>query len=294
MSLLSPLVPAFPNNLTNGTPADASQVMADFNNLRNAINNVLNATGATGGDQYVGITTNVRYQGTSVYDALTQIADRQFKQDTGTVNALVVTCAPAVTSYYDGLTILVKAANTNTSTTPTLNVNGVGAKGIVNQNGLVQMDVGSLVATGNYIFVYNTSVLSGAGGWVCINPSGATGSFTLTVNGMTSATTGTCFYRTSSDTGFLLIWFQGGITGTSNAATMTGTGMPSNLIFAHNKEVVGWLEDNGQVVQGLINISTSTWTFGKAITAAGGFTTSGIKGINSPNGVPVWPVISRD
>ena len=180
MSLLTPLVPAFPNNLTNGTPADASQVMADFNNLRNAINNSLNATGATGGDQYVGLTTNNRYQGTSVYDALTQLMDRFQEADTGTTNAIAITPTPAVSAYGSGMFFLVKPANTTTSSTPTLQVGSGSALTIVNADAVAHVP-GAIQANRPALFWIDT-VNSKA---VHLNPLRVVGSFTLTLIGFT-------------------------------------------------------------------------------------------------------------
>lgn len=48
----------------------------------------------------------------------------------GTVDVIVATLTPAITSYADGLQLNIRASGANTSVTPTLNVNGVGAKTI--------------------------------------------------------------------------------------------------------------------------------------------------------------------
>src|ERR1700748_2595157 len=53
--------------------------------------------------------------------------------DSGAVNGLVVSVpAPQVFAYSDGIILQVKVAATNTTATPTINVNGLGAKAIVN------------------------------------------------------------------------------------------------------------------------------------------------------------------
>jgi len=52
-----------------------------------------------------------------------------FSADTGTVNALVANFVPAV-KLIPGLEISVQVANTNTTTSPTININGLGVKNI--------------------------------------------------------------------------------------------------------------------------------------------------------------------
>lgn len=134
MSLTTPLIPANPNTLTNGTPADATQVMANFNNLVNNINALLNASTGAG---YVGITSDTRWGGgASVQDALGLLKDQQQLSDTGSVNALVVTPAGGlITANVSGMFFLVKPANTTTTSTPTLKVGTAPAVTIVNTDG---------------------------------------------------------------------------------------------------------------------------------------------------------------
>jgi len=56
--------------------------------------------------------------------------------DSGAVNGLVITVpAPQVVGYVDGLILQVKVAATNTIAAPTINVNALGAKTIVNSDG---------------------------------------------------------------------------------------------------------------------------------------------------------------
>lgn len=276
MSLLTPLVPTFPNQLTNGTPADASQVMADFNNLRNAINNVLNATGATGGDQYVGITTNSRYQGTSVFDALTQLMDRFQEADTGSVNAIVITPTPAVSAYGSGMFFLVKPANTTTSATPTLKVGSATALTIVNANGSSHVP-GAIQANKIALFWIDT-VNSQA---VHINPLIVSVSFTLTLSGMSSGGTGTVNANILPDAKTICVAINSAITGNSNATTMTGTGVPAYMATASGSSRACILGvDNG--VNNTLNVSglnTTTWTFTYSPSISV-FTASGLKGIN--------------
>lgn len=277
MSLLSPLVPAFPNTLVNGTPADASQVMADFNTLRNAINNTLNATGATGGDQYVGLTTDSRFNGTSVHDALTQLVDRQsLYTDTGTTNALVITPNPAMTALTAGQAFWFKPANTTTTGSATINISGLGAVGIANWDGTLLL-AGALIAGSYYL-----AVTAGPGNPIrVVNPSRLLGSFSGTINpGLTTTPAVTTNYAILQDQKTVQVWWNTAVTGTSNTTTMSLTGVPAVLSSANNRRTHAFMtEDSGTGLLVIINnINTTTWQFGANLVGTG-YTATGTKGI---------------
>jgi hypothetical protein len=89
--------------------------------------------------------------------------------DSGAVNNLVVTVpAPQIFAYVDGITLLVKIAATNTTTTPVINVNALGAKAIVNPDGSA-LAIGALVTSGWALLQYEGTsgkfqLLGGGGG----------------------------------------------------------------------------------------------------------------------------------
>jgi hypothetical protein len=102
--------------------------------------------------------------------AMAQIGPMQqgtygYAVDSGSANAVVLTLAPAITSYADGLPINFKAAATNTGAS-TINVNGVGAVALQGAAGALQG--GELVLgktyEANYNSTSNTFVLVGQGG----------------------------------------------------------------------------------------------------------------------------------
>lgn len=278
MSLLSPLVPVFPNNLTNGTPADASQVMADFNTLRNAINNTLNATGATGGDQYVGLTTDSRFNGTSVHDALTQLIDRQtLYTDTGATNALVITPTPAMSTLAAGQVFWFKPANTTTSGSATINISGLGVVGLANQDGTLLL-AGMLIAGSSYM-----AVTAGPGNPVrVINPSRVTSSFTLTISTayLTVQQTGTINLAVEPSGKFFSAWAASSISGTSNSTSMQGTGVPSIIQTLTQHFLYAELVDSNAGCLGGVNTGAASgnWVFNKN-GVANGFTASSVKGL---------------
>lgn len=75
--------------------------------------------------------------------------------DTGSVNVLVATPAGGLTfNLVTGIAVDIIVGNTTTTTGPTLNVNGTGAKVIVNPDGSA-LRQGALLAGGIYRFVYD-------------------------------------------------------------------------------------------------------------------------------------------
>lgn len=68
----------------------------------------------------INISTKVDQNGTPIYAA-----------DTGAADAYVITLSPAPSTYTTGMVVRFKASAANATTTPTINVNGLGAKTIV-------------------------------------------------------------------------------------------------------------------------------------------------------------------
>jgi hypothetical protein len=74
--------------------------------------------------------------------------------DTGSATAYVVTLSPALVAYAAGLTVRFLPANANSGTTPTLNVNGLGASTIT-KFGTVAVSVNDLITTAVAEVVYD-------------------------------------------------------------------------------------------------------------------------------------------
>jgi hypothetical protein len=87
-----------------------------------------------------------------------------FGSTTGTANTYAITLSPVPTSYLDGMAVSVKI-NVDSTGASTLNVNGLGAKGLKKANGT---DITNLKANGVYTFRYNSStgnfIVQGEGG----------------------------------------------------------------------------------------------------------------------------------
>jgi hypothetical protein len=78
-----------------------------------------------------------------------------------------VTLSPAVTSYTNGLYVCFQMGSfSNSTSTPTLNVNGLGAKTIIGSDGN-PLVAGSLLAGRTYIAIYNSTISE----FVLVNPS---------------------------------------------------------------------------------------------------------------------------
>lgn len=98
---------------------------------------------------------------------LTGVGSTDFVTAGGTGDALTATFSPAYTSLTDGLYIRVRAAAANASTTPTLNVNGLGAVTITREGGQA-LRAGDIGGAGHeLILVYRSS----APRWELINPA---------------------------------------------------------------------------------------------------------------------------
>jgi hypothetical protein len=118
------------------------------------------------------------------------------------------------------------------------------------------------------------------------------GSFTGTLTGMTSSTTGTVTWVKVGD--IVTLTVGTGFSGTSNATTMTMTGLPSavqpGIGSGSRKVMCGALLDGAVAMVGSASLSASsgTITFGRAtisgsdvLDGVGNFTASGTKGLNS-------------
>lgn len=73
---------------------------------------------------------------------------------TGLVNVMAATCSPAITAYTTGCFYIAMANLANTTTTPTINFNGVGAKTIV-KRAATALAAGDYLANMMCLFVYD-------------------------------------------------------------------------------------------------------------------------------------------
>lgn len=111
------------------------------------------------------------------------------------------------------------------------------------------------------------------------------GSFTGTLTGYASPPTGVVQYRVSASCQVTL-WLTVAITGTSNAATMTLTGVPYNIspnaAMVASQQQITSVQDNGAFATGCSQVSVAlpaVITFSNTGACAGAMTSSAAKGL---------------
>ena len=243
-----------PNNLTNGTTADATQVMANFNTIVNAVNN-----SSTGAASIPGV----------------QASSYNYAADSGTVNNIIIGMTPSPAVYTDGLQGNFKAANTNTSTTVNIKYGSLGNKALVIDQAGTLPPIGSIISGMHYRTEYDSTQDK----VILINPSRSTNSFTLNLTGMSSATSGAIGYAIDNYGKGIDIWCVNNILGTSNAPTMTGTGVPTELQATTDHPAPVNVVNNGANVIGVVSgLNTTTWAFSNGA-YSNTWTNTGTKGL---------------
>lgn len=162
--------------------------------------------------------------------------------DSGTANAYAITLTPAPTSYIDGMGVIAKIAHANTGAS-TLNVNGLGAKTIVNPDGTA-LSSGDLSAGGIYSLKYNSTtsnfILVGKGGVKLTGtaqPSDVLSGKTFYNTDVKTLLTGMLSYKKSAT----------GLTASdsSNMLTVTGLGFTPQMVLVYDEGNGGfvWMFD---------------------------------------------------
>lgn len=93
-------------------------------------------------------------------------AEKYAADTSGSSTAYLVTLSPIPTSLTDGMVIYIKLVNANTTTTPTLNVNSLGAKTIVKLNNIA-LSINDIGANMKCTLMYDLTNTQ----WVLQNPS---------------------------------------------------------------------------------------------------------------------------
>lgn len=176
--------------LQNGQTADATQVMSDFN----AIVTNVNANAASAATSAQTNVTNTFTQpqvipnGTGLGYAINvgQVDQNATKYvtDTGAANAYVAAPSPAWVSYIGGSDLFVKIGAGNTSTgAATINVNALGVKNILNQDGATP-EANALLTGQTYHLIYDGT------SFLIIGKNGTAPTQAVTDNSTKIATTG--------------------------------------------------------------------------------------------------------
>lgn len=143
-----PIIGTLPYILSNGNTADATQVMADFNFIVAQVN--ANATSA-------GANNSI----TSLTGLTTPVETTLFGTTTGTASTQNLTVAMPFIALVSGVTVWAKIGAGLDYVSPTLNVNGTGAKSVISVCGSAALSAGR-----TYMFTYDGT------NWVCASPQG--------------------------------------------------------------------------------------------------------------------------
>jgi hypothetical protein len=196
--------------------------------------------------------------------------------DTGTTNNYILNFTANFSAYADGIVIYWIPAHNNTGPS-TINVNGLGVVSLTNQDG------SSLGA--NELVTNQVATIMYKGGAFLLIASGTiavSGTFTGTLTGFGSTLTQTISYWINAKQCILR---SPATLGTSNATSMTMTGLPNAVTPQSGASTIPCvLEDNGASIFGWaqVNSGTGTITFGAgAGNNQSGFTASGTKGLNA-------------
>jgi hypothetical protein len=202
--------------------------------------------------------------------------------DTGVTNAYVLTFTANFTAYTDGIVIYWIPSNTNGSAS-TINVNGLGAVAITNQDGSA-LTASQLVANQVAVIMFKggSFLLISSG----IAPSVITGSFVPTWTGFGGAPpTCTVFYTVIA--GLKILQFGATNTiGVSTTTDMTITNLPSIVrpLTDANPRGLCVLTDNSAQAAGAFSFGVAPATIvfykGTAPPNAAGFTAAGNKGFS--------------
>lgn len=199
-----------------------------------------NNTGSSGAPAYVSI-------GTSDWSPNAYITGA------GSVNVMTATLSPAATALSAGLRVEVLPNLANTTTTPTLNVNGLGAKTIT-KNGTVALVANDYTTTAIADFEYDGTE------WQLLNPqtssAGGTPAYPLTITGGVS---GGVVYGSSSTqltvspsltAGTAMLWGGAGVAPTSYPIAGVGNGLTTGPTSVTTGDLACFTGTAGQIADG--------------------------------------------
>lgn len=206
----------------------------------------------------------------------------EFIAAAGAVNVLTATFSPAVTSLVTGLDVSILPNLANTTTTPTLNVNGLGAKTITKYGGAA-LSVGDLSTTAIASLVYdgtnwelqNPQILSTGNTWAqpqTILNAGTSGGgiLSLCINGLTRCATGAWDSTNNmfnwSNTGNRPTNFIGAVTSTGTITSALGTAAITSATPAAGVTSVTCATANCTIYGGTYTVVGGTATTGTFVT----------------------------
>ena len=157
----------------------------------------------------------------SDYAAVNQVQDGilDWSTDSGSATAYAITLTPALTGLLDGQLCYMRAANANTTTTPTFSPNVLTAHTITKTGG-VALALGDIQANQECILRYNLANTR----WELLNPSNITASQGIPTTGDVKLT-----FKTVADTGWLL--FDDGTFGSATSGSSNSNSALNQALF---------------------------------------------------------------
>lgn len=155
----------------------------------------------------------------------------------GTADAITGTFTPAITALTNGMTVYVRAASANTTTTPTFSPNGLAAKTVVKGNNLALV-AGDIAGAGHWLTLQYDSTLDK---WVLLNP--ATGALPVLSAFSAYQSTGQAI-SANTNTTVLFQTEEFDITGEYDAATGIFTAAAAG-IYEFGAQVLGTQDTTG-------------------------------------------------
>lgn len=165
--------------VTTGTTIDSTVFNLAMSDIRDALTQSLSKDGQTTPTANLPMGGN-RHTGVSDATVATQYASAKQVQNgslntassvSNVVDAYAASISPAIALYTDGMRIVLTPTVTNTTTAPTLSLNGLGAKAITKENNIACV-AGDLVLNVAADLVYTSQ---GSGSFLLLNPQKITG-----------------------------------------------------------------------------------------------------------------------
>lgn len=209
------------------------------------------------------------------YGVVGQIQDGTYLYAAGSgTDTITATLSPAITAYANGMQVCIRAAGANTTTTPTLNLNSVGAITITKVGGTA-LAVGDIVGASHELLLrYNSTSTK----WELLNPGTVINGLTEKTNPDPSAdfvqaydTSGTANRKVKMGRLIAPIAPQGRLTLTSATPVLTGTVSGATTIYytPYQGSLVPIYDGNSFIMYRFSELSQATTDATKSPAAVG-------------------------
>jgi hypothetical protein len=232
-----------------------------------ASNTTVDGIGAAGSDSPDNIDNLVRALAASDANLVRDLGGANTV--TGTDTITVALADASTPTYFDGMTFSFRAANDTTSTTPTLNVDSLGAKTIKKAIAGVEsaLVAGDIQAGGTYQVVYRSAWASAAGAFELLNPEtiNATSAIIPTITGVTSINSGPLAgFRNHLLNGAMMVAQAGtSFTSTGSANSDDTYNLDQWILLSDGNDIVDVTQSAEAPTEGLNSIALDVETVNK-------------------------------